>query len=139
MNDILDIEIILKKQKYGFIYNIGFVLIVFLSAFTFISCLYKYKTYYVSKGIMEDGYIKVMVLVDDIKYISLNDKLEIDSIRYNYFISKIDSELYVDDNYNNYKCLYLKVDDINNLDNYVYELKFVKENKKIIEYLKDYI
>lgn len=139
MNDILDIEIILKRQKYGFIYNIGVILIFIIVMFLLIANVYKYKTYYVNKGIMVDGYIKVMVNINDIKYISLNDVLEIDSVKYNYLLSKIDEELYVDDSYNNYKYLYLKVDSINNLDNYVYELKFVKENKKIIEYLENYL
>ena len=50
MNDILDIEIILKKQNYGFIYDIGFSLIVILLIFLYVSFVYEYKSYYISKG-----------------------------------------------------------------------------------------
>lgn len=139
MNDILDIEVILKRQKYGFIYNSYFILLLIIFFSILVVCIYKYKTYLFVNGIMDNGYVKVMVNEDDIKYISLNDKLEIDDLEYNYYITRIDDYLYVDDNYNNYRYLYLKIDGINNLDNYVYKLKFVKENKKIIEYIKDYI
>ena len=45
----------------------------------------------------------------------------------------------MDDYLNNYKYIYLKVNDLNNIDNYVYEIKLVKKNKKLIEYLKEYI
>jgi len=39
MNDILDIEIILKKQTYNKIYNIGLILIV-IFLFLYISHMY---------------------------------------------------------------------------------------------------
>ena len=139
MNDILDIEIILKKQKYGIIYNLGFILIIILLIFLYISFVYQYKSYYIIKGTMIDGNLQLLVNIDDLKYISNNDKLEINSQLYQYRIEKISEELYVDENLNNYKYVYLQVNDLNNLNNYVYEVKLVKENKKLIGYLKEYI
>ena len=139
MNDILDIEIILKKQKYSKIYNIGLVVIIILIIFIYVSFIYTYKTYYINKGTMIDGNLKLLVNLDDIKYITSNNSLKIDNIYYEYQISKISEELYVDDSLNNYKYIYLKVNNLNNINNYVYEIKLVKENKKLIEYLKEYI
>ena len=139
MNDIIDIEIILKKQKYHPIYNIGTILIIIVLLFIYITFIYKYKTYYITKGTMINGNIKLLVDIDDIKYISNNNILTIDSNNYTYSIKEIDNNLYVDDSLNNYKYIYIKVNNLNNLDNYVYEIKFVKENKQIIEYLKEYI
>lgn len=139
MNDILDVEIILKKQKYPAIYNIGLILIIILSLFIYISFTYKYKTYYITKGTMINGNVKVLVKIDDIKYISHNNKLKIDNTPYNYTIKEISEELYVDESFNNYKYIYLKVDGLNNLNNYVYELKLEKEYKKIIEHITDYL
>ena len=139
MNDILDIEIILKKQKYSKIYNIGLVLLLILLIFIYVSFIYTYKTYYINKGTMIDGNLKLLVNLDDIKYITNNNSLKIDNIYYEYQISKISEELYVDETLNNYKYIYLKVNNLNNIDNYVYEIKLVKENKKLIEYLKEYI
>ena len=139
MNDILDIEIILKKQKYSKIYNIGLVLLIILLIFIYVSFIYTYKTYYINKCTMIDGNLKLLVNLDDIKYITNNNSLKIDNIYYEYQISKISEELYVDETLNNYKYIYLKVNNLNNIDNYVYEIKLVKENQKLIEYLKEYI
>lgn len=138
MSDILDIEIILKKQKYHFIYNIGFIFIIIILIFFYISFIYKYKTYYITKGTMLDGNIQLLVNVVDLKYITNNHLIEINSYHYEYDVIKISEELYVDESLNNYKYIYLKVKNLNNIDNYVYEVKLVKENKKIIEYLKEY-
>ena len=139
MNDILDVEIILKKQKYGCIYNIGFILLIILLIFLYVSFVYKYKTYYISKGTMKNGQLVLLVNIDDLKYLTNNNNIEIDSNDYNYYIDKISEEIYVDESLNNYKYVYLLVNNLNNLDNYVYEVKLVKENKKLIEYLKEYI
>ena len=139
MFDILDIEIILKKQKYSFIYNVGIILIIILIMFLYISCLYNYKTYYISKGTMIDNNLKLLVNINEIKYITNNNKIKINNQIYNYHVSKISEELYVDDALINYKYIYLKVENLNNIDNYVYDIKIEKENKRLIEYLKEYL
>lgn len=139
MNDILDIEIILKKQKYHPIYNIGLILIIIFSIFIYISFTYQYKTYYITKGIMVDGNIKLLVKIDELKYLTNDNKLKIDDIYYKYTIKEISEELYVDESFNNYQYIYLKIDNLNNINNYVYEVKIEKENKEIIEYLKEYL
>lgn len=139
MNDILDIEIILKKQNYGSIYNIGFSLIVILSIFLYVSFVYDYKNYYISKGTIQDGQLVLLVNLDDLKYITSNNSLKINSDNYKYIVDKISEELYVDEELNNYKYVYLSVNNLDNINNYVYEVKLVKENKKLIKYLKEYI
>ena len=139
MNDILDIEIILKRQKYPFIYNIGFILIIILIVFLYISCVYKYQSYYITKGTIKDNTLELLVNLDDIKYISNQNKLTIDDRLYNYNIKSISENLYVDESLNNYKYIYLEIPNLSNINNYVYEVKLQKENKKIIEYLKDYL
>ena len=139
MNDILDIEIILKKQKYHQVYNIGFVLIIILLISLYVSFIYTYRTYYISKGTMINGNLELLVNIDDIKYITKNNSLKINNIPHNYIVKEISKELYVDESLNNYKYIYLKVNNLNNIDNYVYDVKLVKENKKLIEYVKEYI
>lgn len=139
MNDILDIEIILKKQKYHQVYNIGFILIIILLISIYVSFIYTYRTYYISKGTMINGNLELLVNIDDIKYITNNNSLKINNISHNYIVKEISKELYVDESLNNYKYIYLKVNNLNNIDNYVYDVKLVKENKKLIEYVKEYI
>ena len=139
MNDILDIEIILKKQKYHPIYNIGTILLIIILISIYVFFIYNYKTYYITMGTIKNNSLELLVSLDDIKYISSNNVLKINDKIYSYHIDKIEENLYVDESFNNYKYIYLYVDNLNNIDNYVYEIKVEKENKKIIEYLKDYL
>ena len=139
MNNILDIEIILNKQKYHTVYNIGWILLTITLIFIYVSCIYKYKTYYLTTGTLKNNKLEILVRIDDIKYINNNQILEIDNKPYRYNIFKISEELYVDESLNNYKYIYLNVYNLNNIDNYVYEIKLEKENKKIIEHIKDYL
>jgi len=139
MNEILDIEIILNKNKYHPIYNIGIILILILLIFIYITTIYKYQTYLITKGKINDDYLELLVDIKDIKYLSTTNELIIDNKIYNYKIISISEKLYVDELYNNYKYVYLEVNNLNNINNYVYEVKFKKENKKIIYYIKDYL
>lgn len=139
MNEILDVEIILKKQKYSYIYNIGTILIIIILIFLYISVTYNYKTYYISKGTMKNNQLELSVDINNIKYITNNQQLIIDDKIYTYKVEKISDDLYVDESFNNYKYIYLKINNLNNLNNYVYDLKILKEDKKIILYLKDYL
>lgn len=139
MNDILDIEIILKKQTYHKIYNIGLILIIILLIFLYISCVYKYQSYYISRGIVKDNTLELLVNLDDIKYFYNQNIIKIENRDYKYQIKSISEKLYVDESLNNYKYLYLEVNNLKYINNYVYEVKIPKENKKIIEYLKEYL
>lgn len=139
MNEILDIEIILNNNKYHKIYSISTILIICILIFIYVTTLYSYQTYYITKGKFIDNKLELIVSLDDIKYITNQNNLIINNKIYNYKITSISDEIYIDELYNNYKYLYLEVMNLNNINNYVYELKIQKENKKIIEYLKDYL
>ena len=139
MNEILDIEIILNNNKYHKIYSISTILIICIFIFIYVTTLYNFQTYYITKGKIIDNQLELIVSLDDIKYITNQSNLMINNKIYNYKIINISNELYIDESYNNYKYLYLEVKNLNNINNYVYELKIKKENKKIIEYLKDYL
>ena len=139
MNEILDIEIILTKNKYHFIYKISTILITCILVFIYITHIYSYQSYYIAKGKVIDNKLEVILPLDNIKYITKHNNLIIDDQKHSYKIVSISDELYVDESYNNYKYVYLEVDKINNINNYVYEIKLKKENKKIINYIKDYL
>lgn len=139
MNDILDIEIILKRQKYPKIYDIGVILTIIIAIFIYIIFTYDYQSYYIMKGKMIDNTLELLVDINDLKYLEKSNNLEIENTNYSYKIIKINEELYIDEFYNNYKYVYLKVSNLTNIDNYVYEVKIPKEKKKIAKYLKEYI
>lgn len=139
MDNILDIDIILSRKKYGNIYNIGIYLLVIFLVIFYIIFVYEYQTYYISLGKVISNKLELYVLVDDLKYIKDNNTIKLDNKEYHYQIDNINNNLYIDENYNNYLVIYLDIENFTNLDNYVYEVKIPKENKKIYKYIKEYL
>lgn len=138
MNDILDVEIILKRKKYSPIYNVGIILIIIFLIIVYILFTYQYQTYYISKGKVLNNKLELIVDVNDMKYIKNNSLIKLDDIYYHYSIEKISEELIVDNLYNNYQYVYLEVDGLKEKDNYVYQIKIPKEKQILAKYLKKY-
>lgn len=138
MNDILDIEIILTRKKYPKIYNLGIIISIIILIFIYIIFTYNYQTYYTSKGKVLNNNLELLVNIEDIKYITNNKVIILDGQAYNYIVSSIGNDLLVDETYNNYQYLYLKISNLNTLNNYVYEVKIPKENQKLVKYFKKY-
>lgn len=138
MNDILDIEIILTRKKYPKIYNLGIIISIIILIFIYIIFTYNYQTYYISKGKVLNNNLELLVNIEDIKYITNNKVIILDGQAYNYIVSSISNDLLVDETYNNYQYVYLKISNLNTLNNYVYEVKIPKENQKLVKYFKKY-
>lgn len=88
---------------------------------------------------MKNNELELLVNIDDIKYFKNNNILIIDDKEYSYQISKITNEVYMDNNYNNYRYIYLKVNNLKNIDYYTYQVKIPKDNKTLAWYLKKYL
>ena len=138
MNNNLEIDLILNRKKYPNIYNITTVITIIILMFIYIIFTYDYQSYYITKGKMLNNNLEIMIPISDLKYLENNHKLIIDKKTYSYKISKIDDNLYLDELYNNYKNITLKVSNLTNIDNFVYEIKIPKEKKKLAKYLKEY-
>ena len=138
MNDILDVEIILKRKKYSPIYNVGIILVIIFLIIVYILFTYQYQTYYISKGKVLDNKLELIVDINDIKYVKNNSLIKLDDTYYHYSIEKIGEELIVDNLYNNYQYIYLNVDGLKEKDNYVYQIKIPKEKQILAKYLKQY-
>ena len=138
MNDILDIEIILTRKKYPKIYNLGIIISIIILIFIYIIFTYNYQTYYISKGKVLNNNLELLVNIEDIKYITNNKVIILDGQAYNYMVSSIGNDLLADETYNNYQYVYLKISNLNTLNNYVYEVKIPKENQLLVKYLKKY-
>ena len=138
MNDILDVEIILKRKKYSPIYNVGIILIIIFLIIVYILFTYQYQTYYISKGKVLDNKLELIVDINDIKYVKNNSLIKLDDTYYHYSIEKISEELIIDNLYNNYQYVYLEVDGLKEKDNYVYQIKIPKEKQILAKYLKKY-
>ena len=139
MSNILELDLILNRQKYPKIYKVTFIINIIVIVFIYIIFTYQYQTYYLIQGKMIDNKLELLVSINDIKYIKNNQLLMIDNKIYQYKLDSISSELYISNDYKNYQYIYLDVNNLTNIDNYVYEVKIPKENKIIAKYLKDYL
>lgn len=137
MNDLLDIEVILQRKKYSKIYNFGTIMIIILLIFIYIISTYTYESYYTIKGKAIDNKIELLINPEDIIYIEENSSLELDNITYQYTIDSIGSELLIDENYNNYQQVSLKILNFSSIDNRIYEVSIPKERVSLAKYLKN--
>ncbi len=137
MNDLLDIEVILQRKKYPKIYNFGSVMIIILLIFIYIISTYTYESYYTIKGKALDNKIELLINPEDIMYIEENSSIKLDNITYQYTIDNIGSELLIDENYNNYQYVYLKILNFSSIDNRIYEVSIPKERVSLAKYLKN--
>ena len=139
MDNLLEIDLILNRKKYSKIYNIFLIILTIILIFIYIIFTYKYQSYYLIKGKIINNKLELLVNINDIKYIKNNTNLKIDNTIYSYKITTISNEILIDENYNNYKYIYLNIDNLSNIDNYVYEVKIPKENKLLAKYLIKYL
>ncbi len=136
MNELLDVEIILKRNKYSKIYNSGIIILITLIIILFVTCIYKYKSYLLYEGQTTNNEFKLIVSSKDIKYLLKNKFVTIEDKQYYYKINNI-GEIYYEEDGNRYQQISLTIPDLYIINNYIYQIKFLKENKPIISYLKE--
>jgi len=139
MDNILDIDLIIDRNKYSKIYNFNLILFSIMLITLYVILTYHYQTYYVLKGRIVSNEIELMIPISDIKNIQGNDQLIIDDKIYHYKVTRISELMYINNDFQNYSYLYLKVDTLTNVDNFIYDIKIPKENKALVKYLKDYL
>ena len=139
MNNILELDLILNRKRYPKIYNANLIIIIIILIFIYIIFTYKYQSYYITKGRIINNELEISVNINDIKYIEENNLLVINNKIYSYKITHINKELFIDNNFNNYQYVYLKISNLNNIDNYIYQIKIEKDNKILAKYIKEYL
>ena len=137
MSNLLSVDLVLNRQKYPYIYNITLIIFIVTIISIILTLTINYQTYYVTEGKIVNNELELFINLDDLKYLN-NKTIYIDNEKKNYQISSINKELY-ETNYKVYCCIYLNISGLSSIDNYVYQVKIPKENKKLIKYLKDYL
>ena len=136
----IDSEIILQRKVSPIIYVYIMIIIVITLSLIILIMLGNYKTYYHTRGtlIVEDNhyYIKISIPYENIKYLLRNSQVFINQKNYNYQINSISEEYYTD-NINTYQIVKIKVnlEEKYRISNLTFDLKFPKEEKKIIDFL----
>ena len=139
MSNNIEIDLILSRKKYPIYYELTYLITLIIVIFIIIILSFKYQTYYLNTGKMIDSNLEILVNINDLDYLGNSAILIINDKKYNYKITKISSELYTDNNYQNYRYVYLNIYNLNNIDNYSYTIKIPKENKIIAKYIIDYL
>ena len=135
----IDSEIILERKIGPLVYVYIMIIIVIMLSLIIFFILCYYKTYYTIRGVVtyeEDFYIRIYVPIEDIKYITGNDIVRINKNDYKYSVFSIDSEYFTDNN-NTYQIVKIKVDldSKYRFNNLTIDLSFLKDNKRIIDYI----
>ena len=139
----IDSEIIIQRKIEPLIYVYIMIIIVIMLSLIILFILLHYKTYYITKGIIVNDhnqyYINIYIPTGVIKYITDNNVVVIDDIEYKYHIVSIDSE-YFTDNVDTYQIIKIETNilDKYKFNNMTVELKFLKENKRVIDYILDW-
>ena len=136
----IDSEIILQRQISPLVYVYIMIIIVIMLSLIILFIMCSYKTYNVVRGVVieEDNhyYIRIYMDIELIKYITDNEIVKIDNKEYKYKIISMDSEYFTDD-ITTYQIVKIEVDLDNKYryNNLTLTLKFLKENKRIIDYI----
>lgn len=138
MSNDLEIDLILYHKKIPMIYHATIIITSIVLLSLIIVFTYKYQTYYITKGKVTNNKLEILIDINDLKYLN-NNTLYIDNKKYSFKLTKISKEIYNDNLFNTYKYAYLSIDNLTNIDNYVYEIKIPKEKKTLAKYLKDYL
>ena len=118
------------------------ILIICALSLIIVCMLFHYKEYYFFKGnvIEEENsyYLKCYIPISETKYITLNDTLIINKKTYKYSIKSISEEYFSDKNETFQEVvLNINLDNKYRYNNLVLNLKLLKEDKMVIEYLKE--
>ena len=139
---MIDSRIILNRKIRPLVY-IYIMILIICALFLIIVCmLFHYKEYYFFKGTVTEEensyYLKCYIPISETKYITLNDTLIINKKTYKYSIKSI-SEEYFNDKNETFQEVVLNVnlDNKYRYNNLVLNLKLLKEDKIVIEYLKE--
>jgi len=139
MNELLDIEIILNRKKYSKVYNIGIIILCIIGMFVILTSIYDYRTYLVVPAQVKNGELQLLMKSDDVRYLIDNDYLVIDEKKYQYVVKRISDEIFQREDGNIYQYIYIDVNNFKKVNNYIYQIRVLKEEKKLIEYLKEYL
>lgn len=132
--------IIMGRKIEPLIYAYIMIIIVVALSLIMLMTIFRYKIYYKIKGMVQlendKYYIRIYVPLEDINYLVSNNTVVIDKIEYNYEIISINENFFTD-NINTYQIINIMVNiptkyKFNNLS---LNLQFLKENKRIIDYI----
>lgn len=139
--DIYNSEISILTSETKNWNKASYIIIILIIIIITLCHVVKYKTFLYNNGeviLVNDDYnIKTYISIEDLNAITTKDFVYINDKKYTYKILNISPEIIE----NNYKEIILKIDieEEKRISNNILYLKFIKEEKEIIKYIKNYI
>ena len=135
----IDNEIILQRKIGSLVYIYVMIIIVLMLSLIILCFLFNYKIYYKTRGIVEyieDNYYRIYIPIEDVIYITNNNVVRINKIDYDYSVFSIDNEYFTDNN-KTYQIIKIKcdLDKKYKFNNLTIDLYFLRDNKRIIDYI----
>ena len=129
------------RKSLSITYKLVFILFLLIIIFVIVVLNINYYSTINTKGVINvldnNYYVLINICEDDVSYVINNSYFKIDKKDIFYKIYKIDDDMYN----SNYKIIYLKakLDKEYKINNLNLDIKIFKENKKIINYIIDYL
>lgn len=133
----MDDYLLQYKRKIPNILFFWTAILAFITCFILIiNNTLRLKDYYQVTGIIEEGYLNVLVFIEDVEKVIDNDWIYIDNEKYNYEVERI-SEDYIQEGNKIYQNLFLQIDlkEKYFIENRVIKAKFIVKERTILEYI----
>ena len=140
MNNCIDSRIIINRNIKSIIYVYIMIIIVIVLSLIIFLLLFHYKTYYKVNGIVSSSdnkyYLEVYVPRGYIGYFNNSNILYIDNVSYKYSIISTNEDYYTN-GIDTYVIVDIRLDLSDNYKyvNLVLELKLLKDDKRVFDYL----
>ncbi len=139
-HSLLELDMIVYNKKYSFIYSWTCIVLFIFVISLYILFLCDYHTYYQGIGIIKgQNLLEIHIYDQGIDTILEKNIIEIEDTSYYYQVSYIDNNTYLDNNNHNYQKVFLKVDNLNYVENKALNFKVEGKKQKIIYHILDYL
>lgn len=115
--------------------TVGIIFIVLIIFIVFRNI--KYEEFYINNGmVIDSNVVELMVNVDELNYVTTNDKLKINDNTFAYTIISISDVMFNNNYYYQKILLNIKLDKKSNIKNNILKTKIPLSKKTILKYIK---
>lgn len=124
-----------KKVRLLNCLTVGIIFIVLIIFIVFRNI--KYEEFYINNGmVIDSNVVELMVNIDELNYVTTNDKLKINDNTFAYTIISISDVMFNNNYYYQKILLNIKLDKKSNIKNNILKIKIPLSKKTILKYIK---
>ncbi len=124
-----------KKVRLLNCLTVGIIFVVLIIFIVFRNI--KYEEFYINNGmVIDSNVVELMVNVDELNYVTTNDKLKINDNTFAYTIISISDVMFNNNYYYQKILLNIKLDKKSNIKNNILKIKIPLSKKTVLKYIK---